>query len=268
MCKDGFSYTGGRVLSCDAFSETNMVYHGFSSRKEGTSSGIFTSLNLGVHTMDEPESVQHNFELFCRDISVDPQHLVVPQQVHGTSVRTVGAEDRGKGLFSDGLSETDALVTNCPGVALAAFYADCTPILLFDPVGRVIAAVHSGWRGTAGKIVQQAVSVMRKQFGSSSKNILAALGPSIKQCHFEVDEDVYLEFLCRFRGMAERCMIQKNGKYYIDTDSLNVHSLLEMGLLQENISVCRLCTYCEQDLFYSHRREGETGRMCAVIELR
>ncbi len=268
MFKNDFTYDGSRVLTCDALTETGMVRHGFSTKKLGISEGIFSSLNLGVHTQDEIEAVRQNFALFCRDVSINPQNLVLSEQVHGTAIYEAGQRDVGKGLYKESdLSGIDGLVTNQPGVALATFYADCTPILLFDPARKVIASVHSGWRGTVGKIVKQVLLVMNKQYGCLSENVLVAMGPSIKQCHFAVDEDVYLEFMLRFSAAAERCTKRENGKFYIDTDALNVKSLLEMGVLQEHISVCKYCTHCENDLFFSHRRDGQTGRMCAVIEL-
>ncbi|MBE7035830.1 MAG: peptidoglycan editing factor PgeF [Ruminococcaceae bacterium] len=268
MRKDGFTYEGGRVLCCDAFSATGLVKHGFSTKKRGSSTGIFSSLNLGVHTQDQPDNVEQNFSLFCGDVSIDPEHLVLSQQVHGTVIHRAGKEDCGKGLYRESnLKEIDGLVTNEPGVALATFYADCTPILFLDPKQKVIASVHSGWRGTVQKIAQRAAMTMMRAYGCNSEDILVAMGPSIKQCHFEVDEDVYLEFLLHFRGMAEKCTIKKNNKYYIDTDTLNVYSLLQMGILQEHIYTSKSCTYCNEELFFSHRRDGETGRMCAVIEL-
>ncbi len=268
MYKDGFTYEGGRVLYCDAFSEIGLVKHGFSTKKKGTSTGIFSSLNLGVHTKDCRENVEQNFSLFCEELSIDSSHLVLSQQVHGTAIYRAGLKDCGKGLYRESdLQEIDGLVTNEPGVALATFYADCTPILFLDPVQKVIASVHSGWRGTVQKIAQRAVMTMMREYGCNSEQILVAMGPSIKQCHFEVDEDVYLEFLLHFHGMAEKSTIKKNGKYYIDTDALNIYSLLQMGISQEHIHTCNLCTYCNEELFFSHRRDGETGRMCAVIEL-
>lgn len=268
MHNDGFTYEDGRVLCCDAFSATGLVKHGFSTKKKGTSTGIFSSLNLGVHTKDQQDNVEQNFSLFCGDVSIDSEHLVLSQQVHGTAIHCATKEDCGKGLYRESdLSGIDGLVTNEQGVALATFYADCTPILFLDPKQKVIASVHSGWRGTVQKIAQRAAMVMMREYGCKSEHILVAMGPSIKQCHFEVDENVYLEFLLHFRGMAEKSTIKKNGKYYIDTDALNVYSLLQMGILPEHISNCQLCTYCHEELFFSHRREGETGRMCAVIEL-
>lgn len=269
MNKGGFSYDGHRLISCDALSETGLVRHGFSTRKDGTSSGNFSSLNLGIHISDKQENVRQNFILFCRDVGVEPKQTVFARQVHSTLVLPVTKQDAGKGIVLPGnLPEADGVVTNEPGVCLTTFYADCTPILLLDPVCSVIAAVHSGWRGTIGKIICEAICLMQKQYGSESRNIIAATGPSIKQCHFEVDEDVYLQFVETFGEIAQKSTVSKGQKYYIDTDSLHAHLLLSMGVLAQNIHTCKSCTYCDDSLFFSHRREGITGRMAAMIELK
>ncbi|MBE7022578.1 MAG: peptidoglycan editing factor PgeF [Ruminococcaceae bacterium] len=269
MHKQEFSFDGGRVLSCSAFSATGVVRHGFSTRIGGVSTGAFFSLNLGMHTADDAEGVQHNFSLFCRDLAIDPAHLVLSEQVHETVLYKAGRSDCGKGLYKEtDLNGVDGLITDEPGVALATFYADCTPILLLDPKRRVIASVHSGWRGTVQKFARKAAFFMQKEYGAKREDILVAIGPSIKACHFEVDEEVYLDFAAAFGTRAERVTRFKDGKYYVDTDALNLGLLQEAGIPRENISVCSLCSYCEEDLFFSHRRSGgNTGRMCAVIEL-
>jgi len=269
MNKHGFVHDGKSVIVCSAFSETGVVRHGFSTRIGGVSTGAFSSLNLGMHTDDEPENVQDNFQFFCGDLSIDPHDLVLSEQVHETNLHDACYEDCGKGIYTESdLQGIDGLVTDKPGIALATFNADCTPILLLDPVQKVIASVHSGWRGTIGKIARKAALHMQKNYGSKREHILAAIGPSIKQCHFEVGEEVYLDFAAAFRSRVERVTEFRNGKYYIDTDALNVQLLLEAGLSFENIHVCPFCTYCEEDLFFSHRRDGGyTGRMGAVIEL-
>ena len=269
MKRDAFSYDGGRVITCAAFSETGVVRHGFSTRIGGVSADAFDSLNLGMHTQDDRENVQHNFSLFCRDISVSPEHLVLSEQVHETKLHQATEKDCGKGLLEEtDLQGIDGLITDKPGVALATFSADCTPILLLDPQKKVIASIHSGWRGTVQKFARKAAFYMQKAYGSKRSDILAAIGPSIKQCHFEVGEEVYLEFSAAFGSAAERVTRYEAGKYYIDTDALNVMLLLEAGLSRDNISVCDFCTYCREDLFYSHRKSsGKTGRMSAVIEL-
>lgn len=265
MQSDGFSYDGNRVLTCDALTETGLVRHGFSTRRGGMSSGKFSSLNLGVFTQDEQETVFKNFALFCDDVGSGCPRLAFAKQVHSTRVRMVTREDAGR--LPEECSECDALVTNEPGVCLVSFSADCTPLLLLDPIGRVVASVHSGWRGTLGQIAGEAVKRMHTQYGSAPESLIVAMGPSLKQCHFAVDEDVFLLFCERFGELAEQCTLRKNEKYYIDTDRLNVHTLLSAGVLKENIHISSFCTFCEEELFFSYRREGETGRMCAVIEL-
>ncbi len=268
MNKSGFSYDGHRVITCDALTETGLVRHGFSTRKEGTSQGKFTSLNLGIRTIDEPEAVRRNFSYFCSDLSIPVSDLVLPCQVHSTKVLRVTKEDVGKGFLRESdLPEADGLVTNQPGVCLGTFYADCTPILLLDPIKRVIAAVHSGWRGTLGRIISEGVRVMCQEYGSDSGQILAAMGPSIKQCHFEVEDDVYHLFKEQFGALIDEYTVQKEKKYYINTDALNIYTMCSMGIRREHISTYPGCTYCESELFFSHRREGATGRMCAMIEL-
>ncbi len=265
MRNDGFSYDGNRVLTCDALVETGLVRHGFSTRCGGESFGRFSSLNLGVFTQDERETVLKNFALFCCDVGVNHERLTFAKQVHSTRVKTVTAEDAGR--LPEDCCECDGLVTNEPGVCLTCFTADCTPLLILDPVKRVVASVHSGWRGTLGQIAGEAVAVMQTHYGSAPETLIVAMGPSLKQCHFAVDEDVFLLFVERFGELAEQCTLIKQGKYYIDTDRLNVHTLMKAGVLKENIHISSSCTFCEEALFFSYRRDGETGRMCAVIEL-
>ncbi len=268
MNKNGFSYDGHRVITCDVLTETGLVRHGFSTRKEGTSRGKFTSLNLGMHTIDEPEAVRRNFIRYCNDLGIDSARLVLPHQVHSTRILKVTAADAGKGFCRESdFKEADGLVTNERGVCLGTFYADCTPILLLDPTRRVIAAVHSGWRGTLGRIVTEAVRVMVEEYGSDSGDILAAMGPSIKQCHFEVGHDVYQLFLEKFGSLAKQHTLQRGQKFLVDTDALNIDSLCSVGVMPEHISVYPGCTFCEEEQFFSYRREGDTGRMSAVIEL-
>ncbi len=268
MHNSSFTYNDSRVLSADCLTETGLVRHGFSTRVGGTSEGTFSSLNLGLYTKDDFENVRSNFALFCNDVGVDPTRLAMVQQVHSTKIVVARASDCGVGLENpETLPMVDGLVTNEPGVCLATFCADCTPILMLDPVKKVIASVHSGWRGTLGQIVAEAVRVMVETCGSVAEHIVAVMGPSIKQCHFEVDEDVYLLFRERFGTTFEENVKQKGQKYYIDTDALNRKTLLSAGLLRHNIHTCPICTYCDER-FFSHRRDGETGRMCAMIELK
>lgn len=248
----------------------DFVNHAFSTRIGGVSKNAYSSLNLGVNTDDEKCAVLNNFKLFAEAMCTDISKMVLSHQVHSANIRTVTKADCGKGILKDSdIKEVDGLVTCDMGVTLSTFYADCTPVLMLDTKNRVVASVHSGWRGTVSKIVQKAVFKMRDEFNSNPSDIICVTGPSIKQCHFEVGEEVFLEFKTVFGDIAEKSTARKNKKYYIDTDALNVNSLLEAGILKENIDICPLCTFCNNDIFFSHRGDGgKTGRMCASIELK
>lgn len=249
---------------------TELVNHAFSTRLGGVSGNAYSSLNLGINTADRKENVTENFRMFSEAIGIRCENTVLSNQVHGDKIRIVTRADCGKGVLKESdIKGIDALVTAEPGVALATFYADCTPILILDYKKRVIASVHSGWRGTLLKIAQKTISLMNEKYKCNPHNTLCVIGPSIKQCHFEVGEEVYDEFVHVFKNLAKDNTLQKNNKLYINTDALNVASLIECGIPRDNISVCPLCTFCLNDVFYSHRADkGTTGRMCALIELR
>ncbi len=247
----------------------NFVNHAFSTRIGGVSKNAYSSLNLGVNTDDDKRDVLNNFKLFAEAIGTDVSKMVLSHQVHSANIRVVGKEDCGKGILRESdIKEVDGLITAEKGIVLATFYADCTPLLVLDTKNHVIASVHSGWRGTLSKIAQKAVLKMKDEFNSSPSDLICVTGPSIKQCHFEVGEEVYYEFKAEFGKITDKCTTFKNNKYYINTDALNYESLTNVGVSKENIDICPICTYCNKDMFFSHRGDGgKTGRMCAVIEL-
>ena len=165
--------------------------HGFSSRLGGVSRGYLTSLNLGTSRGDQIEHVRENFRRYGEAVGFDSTKTVFSQQVHRDDVRVVTEGDCGKGLYRErDYDSADGLVTNCPGVPLAIFSADCIPILFHDSVQRVVAACHAGWRGTAAGIVGKTVQVMTQTFGCQPKDIRMAIGPGISRCCFETHEDV------------------------------------------------------------------------------
>lgn len=245
--------------------ETGVARHAFSTRLGGTAD----ELNLGAHTDISRERLEDNYARFCGAAGIDPRRLVLAEQTHSDHIAVVDKSYCGSGLYVPSLlSETDALVTDRPGVALATFYADCTPILLLDPVRRVAASVHSGWRGTLARIGRKAVQLMRERFGCDPADIRAAIGPSIMQCHFEVGPEVAAQFAGTFGADAAPHMLQRGEKFYIDTQSINVGQLCAEGIRRGHIALSGLCTVCRRDEFFSHRGDGAgTGRLCAVIEL-
>ena len=240
------------------------VPHCFTTRLGGVSQGHLASMNIGVHRGDDPENVARNIRILADAIGFDPQDLVATRQTHSDIVCKVGRADRGGYLVEGASRECDALVTNEPGVALVVFTADCTPILLHDPVTGAVGAVHAGWRGTASDIAAKAVAAMTAYFGTRPEDVRAAIGPNIGACCFETDADVP-QAMEAVLGEAAKAHIRRAGdKYYVNLKAINALLLERAGV--KNIEVSELCTACRQDLFWSHRRVGQQrGSQGAII---
>ena len=247
-------------LAADGIAAT----HCFTTRFGGVSSGYLASMNIGTHRGDDPANVTRNFEILGQALGFDPQKLVLTTQTHTDRVFRVGKAQAGAGLFAPALPECDGLITNEPGVTLVVFTADCTPILLHDPVTGAVGAVHAGWRGTAAAIGAVAVEAMVREFGSRPEDIRAAIGPNIAQCCFETDLDVPQAMLDRYGEAARVFIRQQKDKYYVNLKEINALSLGRVGV--KNIEICPLCTACDTDRFWSHRRVGkERGSQGALI---
>ena len=266
----GFTEENG-IIKCRDFEEIPYICHGFTTRLGGVSGGDYRSCNLGLSSGDKFENVLENYRIVSQKIGFDVKKLVLTRQVHSDIVRVVTHKDSGNRLFNEGrVYECDALVTNEKNVPIGVFTADCTPILMCDAKDTAVAAIHSGWKGTLAEISKNTLSVMKREFGSKAENVLVVIGPSIKKCHFEVKNDVYSLFCEKFgRDLIDSVTEVKGESFYIDTDSLNVKSLISAGIKKENIKVCNRCTFCESDKFFSHRASGgKTGRQCAFIAIR
>ena len=183
--------TNGVVYhASEAFAAAGGVVHGFASRLGGVSTGDFAQLNLGIKRDDSRENVRENYARFCAAIGADRDSLVMTHQVHSDDVRTASRADVLADLLDPIPYETDGLVTDQPGLCLVIYYADCIPVLLYDPVKKAIGAVHSGWRGTAMGIVPKAIEKMTALYGTDPADLLAAIGPGIGPCCFETHDDV------------------------------------------------------------------------------
>jgi YfiH family protein len=197
--------------------------------------------------------------------------MVAGNQVHGDIVTIVGETDQGRGAFSekDALPGTDALVTAAAGLPLASFYADCVPIFLLDPVNRVVALAHAGWKGTALRIGQKTVEVMAAAFGTDPRDCLAGVGPSIGPCCYEVDEKVISHFGGGISVPSDLAGAVSPGKWKLNLWEANRRVLLAAGLKAANILAACICTSCHSDRFFSYRaHKGKTGRMMAIIMLK
>jgi len=248
---------------------TELARHGFSTRGGGVSEPPFDTLNLGLGTDDEPERVIENRRRFGTALGLDAERIAVPQQVHSATVRRVGASDAGSGALDFGTSipETDALITNVPGLTLALHFADCVCIFLLDPENKAIGAVHAGWRGTAARVATAAVEAMTREFGTDPKKLLGAIGPAVERHCYDVDQEVALQFTKVFPHDERVCKQSSMAKWRVDLKTANLVLLTRAGLDENNIAVSELCTCCEVEEFFSYRRDGGTGRMSGWISL-
>lgn len=237
--------------------------HAFTTRLGGVSKGHLSSLNLTLHRGDTPENVEENYRILACAVGFDPRKLVLTRQVHGNIVRVVTEGDC-KGLDHHRYPECDGLVTNAPGVTLAVFTADCTPILLHDPVTGAVGAVHAGWRGTALDIAGKAVAKMAASFGCLPQNIRAAIGPNIGYCCFQTDADVPQAMRKTFGPEAEAYIRSVDEKFYVNLKSINALALRRAGV--ENVDISGECTVCNPEKYWSHRyTKGLRGSQGAVI---
>ena len=200
-----------------------------------------------------------------------PCPIIQMNQVHDVKVAVV---DR-VGIPQDELDGCDAIMTDLPGVAIGVRSADCIPVLLYDPVKKAAAAIHSGWRGTVSKIISKTVAQMRTAYSSQPSDLLAFIGPGICMDCFQVGEEVALKFkeagfdidsLWAFRGPKTGNGME--GGHHIDLKEACRQTLVEYGLKNENIQITGLCTYDDNDLLYSARKEGiECGRNITYIKI-
>ena len=240
------------------------VPHCFTTRLGGVSKGYLSSLNIGLHRGDDPENVRQNFQILADALDIVPEDFVLTKQIHSDIVRKVGRADRGQHMVEGASPECDALITNEPGVALVIFTADCTPILLYDPVTGAVGAAHAGWRGTAADIAGKTARAMCREFGCDPQNIRAAIGPNIGPCCFQTDGEVPEAMIAAFGEEAAAYIRREGEKFYLDLKKINALALKRAGVQQIEIS-CD-CTMCQPERFWSHRVHGpQRGSQGAII---
>ena len=237
--------------------------HCFTTCLGGVSEGVFAGLNLRYNGGDFPENVAENYRILSKALSFDMEKLVLTRQTHSDIVRQVTAADS-VGIDNRAYPESDALITNQPDTALCIFTADCTPILLWDPITGAVGAAHAGWRGTAAKIAAKTALAMMEAYGCKPENIRAAIGPNIAQCCFETDSDVPLAMENAYGAAVKPFVIQKGNKYYVNLKEINGLALREVGV--QHIEISADCTACQPHRFWSHRiTGGNRGSQGAII---
>lgn len=280
-----------QTIRAQNLEDLGWLRHGFSTRKGGVSDCYGPgSLNLGITEEDTRENVQRNRELFFREIgAVDntakPWPSVAMKQVHSSIVHTI------EELPEHPLSG-DGLITRAPGLVLTVRTADCIPVLVVDPMERAVGSFHAGWRGTLARIAEKGVGEMRRAFGSRPEKLLAAIGPGIHRCCYEVSEELKEKFGSQFAygdelfedvfssdPVREKYPLlfmnmrapghgAPHSTLHLDLIEANRRQLLDAGVPGGNIWISDLCTSCRTDLLFSHRKEqGSTGRMVAAVAI-
>ena len=288
---DGWKHrqSGGiELLVAEPLAGIPWLVHGFSTRPGGESklSGARV-LNLGFTEWDTKESVRRNRAKLQRALSAEKMTLVAMRQIHSDVSNVFSAAPKEP-------AKADAAITAEPGLLLTVQTADCVPILLADRKNRVIAAVHAGWRGTLARIAEKALGRMRFEFGTRPEDVIAALGPAIGRCCYEVGPEVAQAFAGQFAeaanwfdGPFERLATGDDPNFlpwlsmkppghqpppervWLDLHAANRWQLENAGVAPRNIAVSPLCTACRTDLLFSYRREGvNTGRLMAAIGIR
>jgi polyphenol oxidase len=275
---------GVRILQVPAFTKIPWLIHGFSTRPGGVSDAQGEKvLNLGALEWDTREAVEENKRRFQSALGAGHLTPVSLHQIHSDVVRSFSSVPAKP-------HKGDALATNQPGLLLNVRTADCAPVLVVDPKKRVVAAIHAGWRGTLQRIVTKSIGHLQMEFACRPQDLLAAIGPAIGPCCYEVGTEVAAAFAAKFPNAAEFFDELRTGdepnplqwlnmmppghqpppkKVLLDLPKANRLQLLEAGLRPQNIYVSDLCTACRSDLLFSYRKEHDrSGRLMSVIGIR
>lgn len=256
--------TGGPVYyEFEQWVNQPALTQGVFTRLGGVSEAPWSSLNVGALVGDDPAAVERNAALMFDALSLDAERACTVWQVHGTQV--VLARERP--IDRKWLAQADAIITDIIDLPLNLRFADCVPVLLYDPAHHVLGLAHAGWRGTVGGVVAATLDALREAFGTDPQDVQAGIGPSIGPAHYQVGEEV-VEAVRGAFGNTDRLLHRaEDGSAYLDLWACNRLALERAGVRQ--IEVSGLCTVEHVAEFYSHRAEhGQTGRFGAVMALR
>ena len=235
---------------------------GFSTtRHGGCGEGAYATFNCTHYCGDSPEHVKTNLESLAALLPECPHVIVIPRQTHTTNVRVITDVPT-----PEELQDVDAVVTQLKDFCLCVSTADCVPVLLYDKEKQVIAAIHAGWRGTVGRIVEKTIEVVRIHYGTEGKDLVACIGPSISLESFEVGDEVYAAF--EEAGFDMTRIARRYEKWHLDLWEANRVQLLANGVLPEHIEVAGICTFqCYEDFFSARRLGIKSGRILSGIML-
>lgn len=260
-----------KYFKCRKLDNTNLVVNAFTTRSGGVSRSPFDSLNVSYNVDDKDSCVIENRKIILDILGIDYRRTVSAQQVHKDKITVVKKEDKGKGAFkySNGIAESDALITNISGIPLLMCYADCVPIFILDPIKKVIALIHSGRRGTELELTLKTLFKMKKIFGTNSHSCLAVIFPSIGSCCYHIrNQNEIDDWLSKYKFDTKVVFKKNGGEWSLDLRRANYLQLIKGGVEEKNIFVNEICTADHPEFFFSYRRDiGNTGRMAAIFML-
>ena len=237
------------------------LVHGVFMRYGGVSPKPWASLNMATSVGDSRKSVIENRKRITNCLTLDEGSIFDVWQVHGTNV-VHAAKSR---KLDQPHQKADAIITNKPNVTILMLFADCVPIMLYDPENNVAALVHAGWQGTVNRVVSETVKSMQKKYGCKPKNLIACIGPSICVDHYKIGKEVADEVRRVFKN-PEQILLTKGQNLHLDLQTANRIILNKHGI--KRIQDSRICTACNTGDWYSHRAEkGKTGRFAAIISI-
>lgn len=262
-----------KYFICRELDNTNLVENVFTTRSGGVSRSPFDSLNVSYNVDDKDSCVTENRKTILDVLDIDYRSVVSAQQVHKDKIILIKKEDKGKGAFqySNGIAESDALITNIPDIPFLMCYADCVPIFILDPIKKAIALIHSGRRGTELGLTLKTLFKMKKIFGTNPQSCLAAIFPSIGPCCYSIKEQNKIDdyWLNKDKFNGELISKQNKSGWTLDLRKANYWQLIKGGVKRNNIFVNEICTADHPELFFSYRRDkGNTGRMAAIFMLK
>ena len=254
------------LIKFENLKKISNLIHFVTTRAGGVNSSPYKSLNLGLHTNDNPKLVLANRTLLAKRAGIETGKFLYASQVHSGDVKVIDSDAIKSGVLAVN-PKTDAMITSLTGICLMVMVADCVPVLVFDPVKRVSAVIHAEWRGTMQHITTNTIRGMVEHFGCKPADLIAGIGPSIGPCCYEVGEEVEKLVMLNF-GTSEGYLIkqQQSVKPNFDLWYANRKQLMDAGVKPVNIETSELCTKCNSELFFSYRASGSlTGRFAAGI---
>lgn len=241
-----------KYITSDIFDDGNFI-HAFSTRISGNDK------NFVLMDKSNPQDIhiKENRQKFCSIFNIDPKSLVIPEQTHSSNIKII------KDNIPQ-LQNTDGIIITTPGITGMLFFADCTPVILYSKRHKTYALIHAGWKGTAASISAKAVRIMKSELNINPSEIKAAIGACISKCCFEINEDIKEKLNNSLnKDCSQTIFYEKNKKIFADLKAINKLQLEEEGI--KDIDIMEYCSVCQNDLFFSYRKENSTAKRHAIL---